>query len=257
MGKTTVISIISAALIIGVCIGWVFLNIDSLVNKNPVITVIQTMEQPAPEPVQLDKEREMERELIRMDMEDAGRQIGLSTRQQEEYISYVEFASEKYQVPMILIHSIAYVESNYDPSAVHPAIYVRNRQTRALGLMGIVWEYNGEALVREKIANTRLELTEPKTNILAGACILHMDITEVLAQNSRLTEDRFFDELIKKYYGAYNDSYKLRMLGKLKDISSRQWIRRTVRNIFQSYTSSRRAPLAPIPADTTHEIRNY
>jgi len=182
-------------------------------------------------------DRDMERELIRYDIKESGTQLGLSARQQDEYLEYLEVAANRYNLPMILVHTVAYVESGYDPSAIHPQITVKGKSTRAVGLMGIVWEYNSVTLIRDSIATTRLELTEPKINLMAGASILHTDIEEVLAKTPKVKEDRFFDELIKKYYGAYDETYKNRMLTKMKDIASKQWIRRTVKNIIVSRQS--------------------
>ena len=92
-----------------------------------------------------------------------------------------------------------------------------------------------ESRLKEGIAVSKLELTEPKTNLMAGAYIIHLDISEIFAKNPNLKEDMFFDELIKKYYGAYDGNYKTRMMTKIKDISSKQWIRRAVKNILVNY----------------------
>ncbi len=188
-------------------------------------------------------DREMERELIRYDIKESGDRIGLSPRQQQEYLVFLESAAEKYDLPMILVHTVAYVESSYDPSAIHPQILVKGKPTRAVGLTGIVWEYNYSYLVKEGIAVSRLELTEPKINLLAGAAILRADINEILAKNPQVSVDKFFDELIRKYYGAYDETYKVRMLTKIKDIASKQWIRRTVKTIIINHEASKTIPI--------------
>ena len=139
---------------------------------------------------------------------------------------------------MILIHCIVSNESSYDPSARHPQILVRGKPTFAIGLGGIVWEYNADALIKEGIAVARLDLTEPRNNIRGTAFILHKDVADIFARNPTLSEDRFFDELIKRYYGAYDESYKSRMLTKIKDMASKQWIRRVVKSILTTYKSA-------------------
>lgn len=184
--------------------------------------------------VSIPSDRDMARELIRYDITESGRYAGLSLRQQEEYLVYLEDAADRYDLPMIIIHTVAYVESGYNPMARHPQITVKGKRTRALGLMGVVWEYNSKMLMRDSIATTRLELAEPRINLLAGAAIIHYDIERILAKNPNISEDKFFDELIRKYYGAYDETYKSRMLTKMKDIASKQWIRRTVKNILTS-----------------------
>ena len=183
-------------------------------------------------------DREMERELVRMDIEEAGNRVGLSARQQSEYLVYLDEAATQYNIPMILVHAVIYTESSYDPSVVHPQITVRGKATRALGLGGIVWEYNHAALISEGIATSKLELTEPRSNLMASALIIRNDVRDIFAKNPALSEDRFFDELIRRYYGAYDNGYKNRMLTKIKDMASKQWIRRVVKTILLKYKST-------------------
>jgi len=221
--------------------GWLFhqnihVNDVSLKTKTTRGTAIPRVEMYVP--ITAPSDRDMEREMIRYDIEESGNQIGLSRRQQEEYLVYLDSAAARYRLPMILVHTIAYVESAYDPSAIHPVISVKGKKTRAIGLMGMVWEYNGAALIKQGIASSKLELTEPRINLMAGAYIIHADIEEIFAKNPTLREDMFFDELIKKYYGAYDENYKSRILTKIKDISSKQWIRRAVKNILVNYKIS-------------------
>jgi len=238
MKKTYMVALLLSSLVVGILLGTFFTDVRYVSMPTTKVSVAETTL----------TDREMERELIRMDIEESGNRIGLSTRQQEEYILYLEAAANRYKLPMILIHSIAYVESGYDPSAIHPQIVVKGKSTRALGLMGVVWEYNSDALMKEGIAATKLELTEPKVNLMAGAYIIHANITQILSQNPKLPEDKFFDELIRKYYGAYDTNYKVRMLTKIKDIASRQWIRRAVKNIFVNYTQLEKQ--VPLLTDT-------
>lgn len=237
MKKTLLIFTAILVILASVFGGWMLNTIysDSISSK-PIAHTLFTSNTPS--------DREMERELIRYDIQESGKQIGLSPQQQDDYLTYLEAASDKYKLPMILIHTIAYVESNYDPSVVHPQIKVRGKYTRALGEMGVVWEYNSAALIKEGTAVSRLELTIPKNNIFSGAFIIHQMVDEIIAQKPNLPEDKFFDELIRKYYGAYDETYKVRMTTKIKDIASKQWIRRAVKTIFITYKT------APIPQNS-------
>jgi len=215
--------------------------------------IIRTQNESAPKEIlhtvftNTPSDKDMEREMIRYDIQETGKQIGLSQQQQDDYLSYVEDASNRYKLPMILIHTIAYVESDYDPSVVHPQIKVKGKVTRALGEMGVVWEYNSVALIKEGTAVSRLELTIPKNNIFSGAFLIHRMVDEIIAKNPNLPEDKFFDELIRKYYGAYDELYKLRMETKIKDIASKQWIRRAVKTILFNYTKS--APIQNVSSE--------
>lgn len=215
--------VLVAVAIAGVLGGWA---LNSYMEEPKPVPIVRTEEPPS--------DKLMEREFIRFDIQETGKDIGLSERQQRDYLLYLESASNKYNLPMLLVHTIAYVESNYDPSAVHPPITVKGKKTRAIGLMGVVWEYHSEALIRDSIATARLDLMEPRVNLLAGAFILHTYIEDIIAKNPNIKEDRFFDELIKRYYGAYDEAYKNRMLDKMRDIASKQWIRKTVKSILDS-----------------------
>ena len=138
-------------------------------------------------------------------------------------------------MPPILLHAILSVESGYDPSAVHPSIFIKGKTTRAVGLTGVVWEYHGDSLKAEKVAFSRLELTEPRVNLMASAYILHKYIVDIIRENPKIPENRLFDELIKRYYGAYDAAYKDRMYARIKETASKQWINRVVQSIFTEY----------------------
>jgi hypothetical protein len=225
-----------ASLFFGALCGWSgyrFLGTNTLVQA-PAVNIFNSTP----------TDREMEKELVRMDIEEAGNRVGLSARQQAQYLDYLDEAATKYTIPMILVHSIVYVESSYDPSARHPQIVVRGTPTFAIGFGGVVWEYNKDALIKEGIATARLELTEPRSNLLATAFIIHRDVEEIFAKNPTLSEDRFFDELIRKYYGGYDEPYKVRMLAKIKDMASRQWIHRVVKTILLKYKTELPKPIA-------------
>jgi len=183
--------------------------------------------------------RNLECQLISADIEMIGTEIGLSQRQQREYVRYIDSAATKYKLPPILLHAIIYIESSYDPNARHSQIYVNKKSTFAIGLAGVVWEYHADSLKNAGIAVSRLELTEPQVNVMAAAYILHNYIVSILNTKSNLPESRLFDELIRKYYGAYDDYYKERMLTRIRDTASKQWIKRVTQDIFLEFRGNK------------------
>ena len=234
MKKSTLVLIAILVILASVSGGWLVRTIYNMPVSSPK-EVSQALFTNTPS---VPSDKDMEKEMIRYDIQETGKQIGLSQQQQDDYLSYVEGASNKYKLPMILIHTIAYVESDYDPSVVHPQIKVKGKVTRALGEMGVVWEYNSAALIKEGTAVSRLELTIPKNNIFSGAFLIHQMVDEILVQKPNLQEEKFFDELIRKYYGAYDEAYKTRMQTKIKDIASKQWIRRAIKTILFNFKSA-------------------
>ena len=73
--------------------------------------------------------------------------------------SFIE-ASEKYDIPLYLLLSIAYQESRFSPSAV-------NHKTKCYGIMQVnvrVWS--------KKLRVTKQDLLNPRKNIMIGAYIL-------------------------------------------------------------------------------------
>jgi hypothetical protein len=173
--------------------------------------------------------------LVEEDIKIIGEKIGLSNKQIKLLVNSVDSASNKYKVPVLLLHSIIIVESEYDLSAFHSPIIVKGKQTRAIGLAGIVWEYHSDNLIKEGISSTRLELVDPRVNIMASAFIINMYLKNIFMSNPNITEDKLFDELIRRYYGAYDESYKNKMINSIKNTSSRYWVKRIIREVFYEY----------------------
>lgn len=182
--------------------------------------------------------RELDRALIRLDIEGVGQRIGLSQRQQEEYVWDIDTSAAKYDVPHLLLHAVCSIESSYDPTAVHPPIMVRGRPTRAVGLTGIVWEYHGERLIAEGIASSRMELSIPSVNIMASAFIIkgmmHDIAKDYTSKGKVLTDAIIFQEFVRRYYGAYDEAYRLKMLVKIKETAGQQWMKRVAQEMVAS-----------------------
>lgn len=202
--------------------------------------------------------RSLDRELIRLDIATVGARIGLSSGQQEEYVQAVDSAAVRYGIPHLLLHAVCFIESGYNPLAAHPEIRVRGKTTQAVGLMGIVWEYHAEKLQAEGIASTRMELTKPAVNLMASACILRgmmRDIIQDYAVSGRtLADTSVFREIVRRYYGAYNDAYQQRMLARIKDTAGRQWMRRVAQDLL--FTFRQDTITTVVPLDTLREVQH-
>jgi hypothetical protein len=182
------------------------------------------------------RRRELDREIIRMDIVAIGERIGLSARQQEEYVQDIDSGAARYGVPHLLLHAVCSNESSYDPTAVHPQITVKGRTTRAIGLTGIVWEYHGDRLIAEGIATSRMELAIPSVNIMASAFIIKgmmRDVArEYAVKNKVLSDTAVFREFVRRYYGAYDEAYRVRMLVKIKETAGHQWMKRVAQEML-------------------------
>ena len=180
--------------------------------------------------------RALDKELIRVDISAVGAVIGLSERQQQDYVMYIDSAAARYGVPHLLLHALCSVESAYDPTALHPVITVRGHQTRAVGLTGVVWEYHADLLKSEGIATARMELVEPGVSIMAAACIVRTMMFSIIqdytSQGRTLADTSVFSELVRRYYGAYSTDYKQKMLTKIKDTAGRQWMRKVAQDML-------------------------
>jgi len=183
--------------------------------------------------------RDLDKELVRMDISAVN---VLSTRQKAAYVSYVDSAAMRYKIPHLFLHAICSVESGYNPEAVHPEIRVKGKTTRAIGLTGIVWEYHSANLMAESIATARAELTEPRVNIMASAYILNGMMRDIVhdysVKGKVLVDTSVFSEIVRRYYGAYSEAYKQKMMLKIRDTAGKQWLRRVAQDMLIEFQSS-------------------
>lgn len=199
--------------------------------------------------------RDLDKELVRMDISAVK---GLSIRQQEAYVTYVDSAATRYKIPHLLLHAICSIESGYNPTAVHPTIVVKGKTTRAIGLTGIVWEYHANQLMAEGIATAQYELAEENVNLMASAYILHgmmRDIVHDYAVKGKVLADTsVFSEIVRRYYGAYDETYKQKMLLRIKETAGRQWMRRVAQDMLSAFQLTD-IVISPAP-NITREVSN-
>jgi hypothetical protein len=200
--------------------------------------------------------RDLDREMIRMDISAFGDGIGLSGRQRDEYVAYLDSAATRYSVPPLLLHALCSIESSYNPLAEHPQITVRGKRTRAVGLTGVVWEYHADKLKSEGIASARLELTEPAVNLMASACIVRDMMRSIVhdyaVKGKVLADTVVFKEFVRRYYGAYNDVYQQKVLVRIKETAGRQWMRRVAQDVLSSFQVS--DVVIGSPSNITREV---
>lgn len=92
--------------------------------------------------------------------------------------------AQKYNINPLILYSMCYTESSFKPWMEHELVSIvkdgKPMKVRAVGLMGVLWEWHGQKLKDAGIAETRGDLFDPVTNIKAGAFIYnqyyHMDM---------------------------------------------------------------------------------
>ena len=145
-------------------------------------------------------------------------------------------ASEKYKLPIILMHAIFKVESDYMYWVKHPTVkvMVRGREiiTNAIGLGGIMWCFWGDSLRANHIAETKSDLYMPDVNVMASAYILRTLIDEVAKNNPRLTKKNILGKVIRQYYGAYSKHY----LKKMQRFTSKLWMEQVASVLISDIT---------------------
>lgn len=191
---------------------------------------------PPPRPT----ERDIDKRIIALDLDD----FGISKWKQERLISTMDQASLNYGIPLILLHMIFYIESTYRTDANHQKVPVllnkRSQIVQAVGLGGVVWEFWGDSLRANNIADSRDDLKEFEKNIPASAFILRKCIESSIPVSTPLT---LFDEIIKRYYGAYNVDYKKKMM----EVTSRLWLNRISHDILSQFKQEKRIQSASTP----------
>lgn len=118
-----------------------------------------------------------------------------------QIVDAVHEASEKYGVTQQIILCLMSVES----------AYIKNSKSSkgALGLMQVypkVWltkQENSKDLVSAGIAETKKDLLDVETNIMAGAYILRVYLDEAAKKNIRNP----YKYAITRYYGGYKNSH--------------------------------------------------
>jgi len=168
-----------------------------------------------------------ELELVKADLDTYGT---ISPKVEEIILSNIEDVSKKYKIPIGLLHCIFRVESEYRFNIDHPTVTVqvhgKSVVTHAIGLGGVMWCYWKDSLRVHGIAQMESDLYLPDVNIQASGYILSVDIRQVLSDKANVND--VLDEIIRRYYGAYNDIY----MAKMTKITSDLWMKRMSKAIL-------------------------
>jgi hypothetical protein len=129
--------------------------------------------------------------------------------------SSIQKASHDYRLPMILMHAIFKVESDYRYWIDHPKVRVvvhgKTISANAIGLGGVMWCFWGDSLKANHIAETKSDLYLPDVNVMASGYILRTLINEEAQNNPQLSKLNILNNVIRRYYGEYNKNYKMKM----------------------------------------------
>jgi len=99
---------------------------------------------------------------------------------------------------------------NHQP--VNVLMNSKRQRVQAIGLGGIVYEWWGEKLKKEKIITTRKDLYKPEINIKAIGFVLNE-----MRKMPRLTKNSSKeDSMLKRYYGGNHNSYVLKIRKTMK-----------------------------------------
>lgn len=146
----------------------------------------------------------------------------LSTREKTVIYSAIIEASKRYEINPLVIYSILYSESTFRSYLKHADITLtidnKKIKTNAIGLGGIVWEWWGEDLVAEGIAETKDDLFDPRTNIFATAYVY-----KVMYSREKLkSAESQGESALMRYFGGeykwYAAKINTKMINVINDI---------------------------------------
>lgn len=146
----------------------------------------------------------------------------LSTREKSVIYSAIIEASKRYEINPLVIYSILYSESTFRSYLKHDDITLtidnKKIKTNAIGLGGIVWEWWGEDLVAEGIAETKDDLFDPRTNIFATAYVY-----KVMYSREKLkSAESQGESALMRYFGGeykwYAAKINTKMINVINDI---------------------------------------
>lgn len=132
----------------------------------------------------------------------------LSTRNKKIIIDTVIQEASKYGINPIILYSLLHIETSMEFWKQHAltSITLDNGKTikvRAVGLGGVIWEWQKEHLIKAKIAFSRSDLFDPKINIQATALVM-----DIMSKRSQLKGTKSKDEsMLRRYFGGNYKSY--------------------------------------------------
>ena len=145
-------------------------------------------------------------------------------------------ASEKYNLPIILLYAVFKVESDYMYWINHPEVKIKVHgkkiSTNAIGLGGVMWCFWGDSLIANQIAETKSDLYLPDVNVMASAYILRTLINDEALNNPKLTKANILNNVIRRYYGVFDKTY----YKKMQKIISELWMEQVASLLMRDIT---------------------
>ena len=167
--------------------------------------------------------------LVKADLETYGT---VSSKVETIILDNIKDVHAKRHIPIGLLHCIFRVESEYRFNIDHPEVSVKVSKsiikTHAIGLGGVMWCFWKDSLIANGIAEKETDLYLPDVNIQASGYILSSIIHQVLSD--KVNASNVANEIIRRYYGAYNDLY----IDKMKMIISDLWFKRMSKDIINN-----------------------
>jgi hypothetical protein len=133
---------------------------------------------------------------------------GISDKIKIEIYKAILDSGSKFNINPLILTALIDVESSYRFWIEHKKVQVTlnngiKANVRAVGLGGIVWEFWGEKLKANKIANNRSDLFDPATNITAIAYVL----SELQKRDLKAGTKTKMESALIRYFGGNYKSY--------------------------------------------------
>jgi hypothetical protein len=149
----------------------------------------------------------------------------LSKRVKKNIVDTILQESSKYNINPLILYSLLHTESSMRPWIEHKRILInikhRKKYIRAVGLGGVVWEWWGDALKKEKIAEVRSDLFDAEVNIRAVAYIYNVFYNRKKHKNAT-TQD---ESAMIRYFGGGYKSYFERIDKKIAQLIGQKMYR--------------------------------
>jgi hypothetical protein len=115
-------------------------------------------------------------------------------------------------------------------------VHGRKISSYAIGLGGVMWCFWGDSLKANHIAETKSDLYLPDVNVMASGYILRTLINEEAQNNPQLSKFNILNNVIRRYYGEYNESYKKKM----QKFTSELWMKQVASILMEDIANKDR-----------------
>jgi hypothetical protein len=144
----------------------------------------------------------------------------LSPKIQKIIIDNVIETANKYNINPLIVYSLLHVESTMRFQIEHSKVLInikgKKKYIRAVGLGGIVWEWWGDALKKEGIAQTRSDLFLPDVNIKAVGFVLNEMYKKPMLKGCKSKDE----SMLRRFFGGnfknYSDKIDLKVMSIVK-----------------------------------------